>query len=172
MRLLFLDLYSTPQHKVWGVIVVRVILCRKFLPRHFVTQINRLGMFHGNGLSLPPALTGDGQHIFRCRERHLPIMKRQAALLRQIGPRGPTRSYRRPLAGKLFQPLADPFRFQHRFRLFALPDAPAHHAGIPPSTLRPSARQSRRVRGSRRFTPRALRHRGKRRNTDHRQICP
>lgn len=99
-------------------------------------------------------------------------MKRQAALLRQIGPCGPTRSYGRPLAGKLFQPLADSFRFQHRFRLFALPDAlritlvfrPVHFAHPRINRGEYAGRAG--------FTPRALRHRGKRRNTDHRQICP
>ncbi len=43
----FLDLYSTPQHK-YGGNSSEVILYREVLPRRFVTQINRLGMFHGN----------------------------------------------------------------------------------------------------------------------------
>ncbi len=99
-------------------------------------------------------LTGDGQHIFRRRERHLLIMKRQAALLRQIGPRGPTRSYGRPLAGKLFQPLADPFRF--RAPLVSSPcqtpcasrwwSRPVHFA-------HPRVNNLRRVRGRASFTP-------------------
>ncbi len=146
-------LFHFTQHKVWGN-SSESFFAGKFLPTPLRYANKPARHFHGNGLCRQ-LLTGDGQHIFRCRERRtLPIMKRQAALpspdramrtspfLRSPSPescfnRSPTRSVSAPL------PSLRPAR------------RPAHHAGIPPVTLRPYARQSRRYAGRAGFTPRA-----------------